>query len=85
MGIVSNRNGLAIEGTEAKIDKSMGTEPRRITEIKIDFYFPMNFSNDEKMLLEKAAINCPAAKSSSSGSVTEREIPLPFFLIFNQY
>ena len=66
MGIVSNRNGLAIEGTEAKIDKSMGTEPRRITEIKIDFYFPMNFSNDERMLLEKAAINCPVAKSLSS-------------------
>ena len=66
MGIVSNRNGLALEGTEAKIDKSMGAEPRRITEIKIDFYFPVNFSNDERKLLEKAAINCPVSKSLSS-------------------
>ena len=66
MGIVSKRKGLIIEGTEAKIDKFMGTDPRRITEIKIDFYFPMNFSNDERKLLEKAAINCPVAKSLSS-------------------
>ena len=66
MGIVSNRKGLAIEGTEAKINKSMGIEPRRITEIKIDFYFPMNFSNDERKVLERSATNCPVAKSLSS-------------------
>lgn len=66
MGIVSKRKGLALEGTEAKIDKFMGTEPRRITEIKIDFYFPLNFSKDERKLLEKAALNCPVAKSLSS-------------------
>ena len=66
MGIVSKRKGMAIEGTEAKIDKFMGTDPRRITEIKIDFYFPLNFSEDEKKLLEKSALNCPVAKSLSS-------------------
>ena len=59
MGIVSKRKGLIIEGTEAKIDKFMGTDPRRITEIKIDFYFPVNFSEDERKLLEKSALNCP--------------------------
>jgi len=66
MGIVSNRKGLDLEGTEAKIEKFMGTEPRRVTEIKIDFYFPLSFSNDERKLLEKAAMNCPVAKSLSS-------------------
>ena len=66
MGIVSKRKGMAIEGTEAKIDKFMGTDPRRITEIKIDFYFPLNFSEDERKLLEKSALNCPVAKSLSS-------------------
>ena len=66
MGIVSKRKGLTIEGTEAKIDKFMGADPRRITEIKIDFYFPLNFSEDERKLLEKSALNCPVAKSLSS-------------------
>ena len=46
MGIVSKRKGLIIEGTEAKIDKFMGTDPRRLTEIKIDFYFPVYYSDD---------------------------------------
>ena len=63
MGIVSKRKGLAIEGTEAKIDKFMGTDPRRITEIKIDFYFPLNFSKDHRNLLEKSALNCHVEKS----------------------
>ena len=66
MGIVSKRKGLIIKGTEAKVEKVMGTEPRRIKEIKIDFYLPSNFSQNQRKLLEKAAINCPVAKSLST-------------------
>ena len=79
MGIVSKRKGLAIEGTEAKIDKFMGTDPRRITEIKIDFYFPVNFSEDERKLLEKSALNCPVAKSLSSDLKQNIEFHYPSF------
>ncbi|MDC0226256.1 MAG: OsmC family peroxiredoxin [Gammaproteobacteria bacterium] len=79
MGIVSKRKGLIIEGTEAKIDKFMGTDPRRITEIKIDFYFPVNFSEDERKLLEKSALNCPVAKSLSSDLKQNIEFHYPSF------
>ena len=79
MGIVSKRKGLIIEGTEAKIDKFMGTDPRRITEIKIDFYFPENFSEDERKLLEKSALNCPVAKSLSSDLKQNIEFHYPSF------
>ena len=79
MGIVSKRKGLIIEGTEAKIDKFMGTDPRRITEIKIDFYFPVNFSEDERKLLEKSALNCPVAKSLSSDLKQNIEFNYPSF------
>ena len=79
MGIVSKRKGLTIEGTEAKIDKFMGTDPRRITEIKIDFYFPVNFSEDERKLLEKSALNCPVAKSLSSDLKQNIEFHYPSF------
>ena len=79
MGIVSKRKGLIIEGTEAKIDKFMGTDPRRITEIKIDFYFPVNFSVDERKLLEKSALNCPVAKSLSSDLKQNIEFHYPSF------
>ena len=79
MGIVSKRKGLIIEGTEAKIDKFMGTDPRRITEIIIDFYFPVNFSEDERKLLEKSALNCPVAKSLSSDLKQNIEFHYPSF------
>ena len=79
MGIVSKRKGLIIEGTEAKIDKFMGTDPRRITEIKIDFYFPVNFSEDERKLLEKSALNCPVAKSLSSDLKQNIQFHYPSF------
>jgi uncharacterized OsmC-like protein len=79
MGIVSKRKGLIIEGTEAKIDKFMGTDPRRIAEIKIDFYFPVNFSEDERKLLEKSALNCPVAKSLSSDLKQNIEFHYPSF------
>mgnify|MGYP001360250753 FL=1 len=79
MGIVSKRKGLIIEGTEAKIDKFMGTDPRRITEIKIDFYFPVNFSEDERKLLEKSALNCPVAKSLSADLKQNIEFHYPSF------
>ena len=79
MGIVSKRKGLIIEGTEAKIDKFMGRDPRRITEIKIDFYFPVNFSEDERKLLEKSALNCPVAKSLSSDLKQNIEFHYPSF------
>ena len=63
MGIVAKRNSLDIEGTKAEVTKIMGTEPRRISEIKIDFFFPKSYDKNSKQLLQTAAINCPVAKS----------------------
>ena len=63
MGIVARRHKVNIDGTRADIEKIMGTEPRRITEIQIEFYFPGNYDSKTKTILEKAALNCPVAKS----------------------
>ncbi len=63
MGIVAKRKSLDIEGTKAEVTKIMGTEPRRISEIKIDFFFPKSYDKNSKQLLQAAAINCPVAKS----------------------
>ena len=65
MGIVANRHNIDIEGTRANVEKFMGVNPRRIVEIKIDFDFPNNYDTATKKLLEKAALNCPVAKSLS--------------------
>ena len=63
MGIVARRHEVNIDGTRADVEKIMGTEPRRITEIQIEFYFPGNYDSKTKTILEKAALNCPVAKS----------------------
>jgi uncharacterized OsmC-like protein len=63
MGIAACRHKVNIDGTRADVEKIMGTEPRRITEIQIEFYFPGNYDSKTKTILEKAALNCPVAKS----------------------
>ena len=63
MGIVAKRKSLDIKGTKAEVTKIMGTGPRRISEIKIDFFFPKSYDKNSKQLLQTAAINCPVAKS----------------------
>ncbi|HIF18854.1 MAG TPA: OsmC family peroxiredoxin [Gammaproteobacteria bacterium] len=63
MGIVARRKSLTIEGTKAEVTKIMGKDPRRISEIKIDFFFSRSYDEDSKKLLQHAALNCPVAKS----------------------
>jgi organic hydroperoxide reductase OsmC/OhrA len=41
----------------------MGSNPRRIIEIKIDVRFQKSFESKTKTLLEKAALTCPVSNS----------------------
>lgn len=64
MGMVAGRNNINIDGTTIEISKIMGTDPRRVIEIVVEF--TMNgtaYSNEDKKLLENAAHTCPVAKS----------------------
>ena len=63
MGIIAKRQSLDIEGTKAEVTKIMGVEPRMISEIRIDFFFPKSYDKDSKQLLQTSALNCPVAKS----------------------
>lgn len=67
MGIVSGRHDLNIEGTRVGITKIMEANPRRVSEIIVEFTMPKNnYSDKEKELLENAAHTCPVAKSLSA-------------------
>ena len=65
MGITAQRKNINIDSTRATVEKIMGQEPRRVHEIKIDFQFPINYTDKEKKLLEQAALTCPVANSLS--------------------
>ncbi|MGI8951145.1 MAG: OsmC family protein [Chitinophagaceae bacterium] len=65
MGIKARDMNINLEGTKIDITKIMDSNPRRISAIILNFHFPENLQADEKQktILEKAAINCPVAKS----------------------
>lgn len=63
MGIAAQRLNIDMKGARVDIQKVMGTDPRRIVEIKLDFYLPGDYSDKDKRILENAAATCPVGKS----------------------
>jgi putative redox protein len=65
MGIAANTHDINIDGTTIDVEKIMASEPRRIGEIVISFYFPAGktYTDKEQKILERAALNCPVHKS----------------------
>jgi uncharacterized OsmC-like protein len=66
MGITANAHNITLGKIDAEVQKIMGSNPRRIIEIVIDFRIEnLDFTEKQKQLLEYAALNCPVAKSLS--------------------
>ncbi len=63
MAQATARLGTQLEGTRLEITKIMAAEPRRISEIVIDVWFPMDYDDKAKQVLRHAANVCPVAKS----------------------
>lgn len=64
IGISAQKNNYNIDGTRAEVTKVMASNPRRISEIVVDLYFPANnYTEEQKRLIETAALHCPVAKS----------------------
>lgn len=64
MGIVANQHGLNIDGASSEVTKIMSANPRKISEIIIDFNFlKNNFDEKQKEILRNAALTCPVALS----------------------
>lgn len=64
MGIKSISMNKEIGAAFAEVTKIMGTEPRRITGIRIRMTVPdSGYTEKEKQVLIQAALNCPVAKS----------------------
>jgi len=64
MGIVAARDGFGLEGLTWEVTKIMQSAPRKIEEIKIDFFWGKP-SNDPALIqkLKNAARTCPVALS----------------------
>lgn len=64
MGINANKHGLNIDGIDCDVTKIMAINPRRVSEVVIEFNFPKNnFDESQKEMLRDAAYSCPVAVS----------------------
>jgi putative redox protein len=64
MGIKARDNGIDIKGTEVEVTKIMASDPRRVAEVIIEFYFPSKgYSDEEKRLVESVAGTSPVPLS----------------------
>ncbi len=67
MGIKAMDNNIDIEGTEIEITKIMASNPRRVAEVVVEFFFPLkDYSDSERQMIESVAGISPVPVSLSS-------------------
>lgn len=59
MGITARNQNINIDNAQASVTKIMAADPRRVSEIVIDFKFPDQYTEKEQKILERAALTCP--------------------------
>jgi len=66
MGIKASQNGFTLGEVRAELEKKMTNNPRLIGLIRIQMKVKnMNYSDQQKQILQEAAENCPVALSLS--------------------
>lgn len=72
LGIVAERYGLRIEGSEVRVEKTMTSEgPRRVALLEAWINLPSQLEPDQRDLLQRAGESCPV-KLSLEGAVPMR-------------
>ncbi len=66
MAISARKNGFELEEASAEVIKIMADAPRRVGEIQITIKMTGDYTDEQRSILEAAALNCPVAKSLSS-------------------
>jgi putative redox protein len=75
MGIQAKRNGWALEGATATVEKHMVADPdRRIGKVAVHLRLPAGFGDRERKILERTALTCPVHRSLDA----KVEIPVTF-------
>lgn len=63
MAIVSERDGISLEGSTASVEKRMTDSPRRIESLTVHIRLPARLSADQRRKMENTAKACPVHKS----------------------
>lgn len=66
MGIAAPVHGFSMEGVRGEVTKIMASNPRRISEVVVDLYFPDNgYTEKQKNVIHHISKTCPVALSLS--------------------
>lgn len=63
MGIKARDIGKSMEGSIVQVNKVMASDPRRIAKVEVFLHLTGDWSDKEKVLLERAGRTCPVALS----------------------
>lgn len=64
MGIAARTHQFNIDGTRVEVTKVMASNPRRVSEVHVQFTMPdQNYSEEQKKIIYIAATTCPVALS----------------------
>jgi putative redox protein len=64
IGIACKTHDMNIDGAKIKVTKIMAANPRRVSEVHVEFDMPKNnYTDKQKSIIENTAITCPVAKS----------------------
>jgi len=59
MGLKANSLNVAIDGSTAEVTKTMASNPRRISNIKVDIHLPATIDERSRKILINTANTCP--------------------------
>lgn len=63
VGIMAQRDGIAMEGVEMQVVKHMSSQPRRIGELEVVIRMPRGLDMTQREKLERGALTCPVHRS----------------------
>lgn len=63
MGIKANQLKIDFKNISADVEKIMSSNPRRISEIRVNINLPLKISQKDKTIIERAGDNCPIHNS----------------------
>lgn len=63
MGISAEKRGIKMENVKATLKKTMTSNPRRVSKLSVEMTIEEEWTDQQKILLERVARNCPVAKS----------------------
>ena len=66
MGIVAKRHKIDMDGSHARIRKTMSESPRMISKIDVDIFMKSNLSEKDINLFKNASKHCPVHNSLSN-------------------